>query len=166
MLNINPFNLICVIVNILVLYLIVHKLLIKRVMGTIQKRQDMIEDGFNKARKAESDAMQMKDQYEEKLKTARDESSKIIADARQIAQSEQNRIVSAADKQAKEIIEKAQKTIELEKQKTIQSTESEIAALAMLAAAKIMGGKDAGDDSELYEQFVKKAGDVNDAGSH
>lgn len=166
MLNINPFNLICVIVNILVLYLIVHKLLIKRVMGTIQKRQDMIEDGFNKARKAESDAMQMKDQYEEKLKTARDESSKIIADARQIAQSEQNRIVSAADKQAKEIIEKAQKTIELEKQKTIQSTESEIAALAMLAAAKIMGGEDAGDDSKLYEQFVKKAGDVNDAGSH
>lgn len=64
------------------------------------------------------------------------------------------------------MLEKAQKNIEMEKEKTIKNTESEIAALAMLAAAKIMGGENASDDSGLYDQFIKKAGDVNDAGSH
>ena len=49
---------------------------------------------------------------------------------------------------------------------SVKNTESEIAALAMLAAAKIMGGENASDDSGLYDQFIKKAGDVNDAGSH
>ena len=166
MLNLNPINLICVVINILVLYLIVYKLLVKRVMGIVEKRKNMIEEGFSNARQAEADAMQLKGQYEEKIKTAKDESVRIITEAKNSANKERERIVAAADEEAKQILQKAQKNIEMEKEKTIKSTESEIAALAMLAAAKIMGGENASDDSGLYDQFIKKAGDVNDAGSH
>ncbi|MCU6763606.1 F-type ATPase subunit b [uncultured Roseburia sp.] len=167
MLNLNPVNLICVVINILVLYLIVYKLLFKRVMGVIEQRKNMIEDDFSKARTAKAEALELKDQYEQTIKTAHDESARILTEARTAAKAEQQRIKAEADLQASEIIAKAHKSVEMEKEKTIQNTESEIAALAMLAAAKIMGQDDKrGNDSAIYDQFLKKAGDKNDAGSH
>ena len=135
MLNLNPVNLICVVINILVLYLIVRKLLFQRVLGVIEQRKAMIQEGFDHAQTAKEEAMELKRKYEQTIKTADDESARILLEARQTAVKEQQKMMEVADLKAAQIIEKARKTMELEKEKTIQDTQDKIASLAMLAAA-------------------------------
>ena len=168
MLNVNPVNLICVVINILVLYLIVRKLLFQRVLGVIEQRKAMIREDFDSARAAKEEALALKQRYEETMKTAGDESARILIEARQTAVKEQQKIVEQADLKAAQIIENAKKSMETEREKTLQDTQDSIASLAMLAAAKIMGKESSrqGGDTAIYDEFLEKVGDQNDAGSH
>ena len=106
--------------------------------------------------------MQIKADYEKDLSSAKEESRAIVEKARNDGKAEYDRIVKEADEKASEIINKANKTIELERQKTLQDMESEIAGLALAAAAKIMNDKQ-DDNTALYNKFLAKAGDANDA---
>ena len=60
----------------------------------------------------------------------------------------------------------AHKAVELEREKTVQELQSEIAVLAVAAAGKVLGEASTKENNQLlYNQFLAKAGGVNDAGS-
>ena len=58
-------NLVWNIVNLVVLYLLLRHFLFKPVMGIMDKRKKIIEDGLKNAQDAQSDAKKMKQEYEE-----------------------------------------------------------------------------------------------------
>lgn len=156
-------NVLFTIINLIVLYLLLKKFLIGPVTGIMQKRKDMIDgqlaDADNKQKQAEG----LKKQYEEILANAQDESAKIIEKARKSAQSEYANRIDAADAQAVKIIANAHKTIELEREKTMQDLETQIAGLALTAAGKVIGQNSTAENNQLlYDQFLAKAGDSND----
>ena len=65
------------------------------------------------------------------------------------------------------MIKDAENTISLEQEKALSNMESQIAGLAMDAAAKILS--DNTDDSRnksLYDEFLEKAGDAHDPENH
>ena len=64
-------NLLFAIINIIVLFLLLRKFLIKPVRNIMEKRDEMIRSGLENARKSQSDAELMKQEYEEKLKKCR-----------------------------------------------------------------------------------------------
>ena len=58
------------------------------------------------------------------------------------------------------------KTIELEREKTVQDLQSQIADLALVAAGKVIGEKSTEESNQsLYDQFLAKAGDSDDTDS-
>ena len=61
------FNLVWNIVNVIVLYLLLKHFLIKPVMDIMNKRQAMVDQSITNARASESQASELKSQYEEKL---------------------------------------------------------------------------------------------------
>ena len=64
------------------------------------------------------------------------------------------------------IIANAHKTIDLEREKTVQDLQTQIAGLAMMAAGKVLGKADAAEQNKLmYEQFLAKTGGCNDTDS-
>ena len=69
-------------------------------MAMIEKRDEMIKTQFENARKTEQEAMQLKEQYENSLNDAHDESMRIVENSKARAQEEYSRIVKEADKQA------------------------------------------------------------------
>ena len=70
------------------------------------------------------------------------------------------------DRAAEKIIENAHKTVELERDKTVQDLQSQIAVLAVAAAGKVLGEASTNENNRLlYQQFLAKAGGVNDADS-
>ena len=72
----------------------------------------------------------------------------------------------AADQEAEKIIANAHKTIDLEREKTVQDLQTQIAGLAMMAAGKVLGKADAAEQNKLmYEQFLAKTGGCNDTDS-
>ena len=101
-----------------------------------------------------------------KLTQAHKESSEIIEKARKSAQTEYNNKVSVASAEADRIIKDAHKAVELDREKTVQDLQSEIAGLAVAAAEKVLGESGTKESNQLMsDQFLAKAGGVNDTDS-
>ena len=95
MLSLNPWDILWTIVNLLVLYAIFRKFLFQPVMNIIHEREDMINKQFEDAQKQQDDAAQMKSEYENQLKGAREKADQIILDAKTRAQEEYNNKMEA-----------------------------------------------------------------------
>ena len=156
-------NVLFTIINLLILYFGLRKFLIKPVTNVMEQRRQMIEGQMADAKKTTEQANELKSQYEDALKQAHDESAHIVEKARKTAQAEYESRVNAADQ---EIIANAHKTIDLEREKTVQDLQTQIAGLAMMAAGKVLGKADAAEQNKLmYEQFLAKTGGCNDTDS-
>lgn len=159
-------NVVFTIINLIVLYLALRKFLIKPVTNIMEQRKQMIEGEIADARKEKDKAYDLKAQYEDKLTQAHKESSEIIEKARKSAQTEYNNKVSVASAEADRIIMDAHKAVELDREKTVQDLQSEIAGLAVAAAEKVLGESGTKESNQLmYDQFLAKAGGVNDTDS-
>ena len=152
-------NLVWNIINLVVLYLLLSHFLFKPVMGIMDKRKKIIEDGLKNAQDAQNDAKKMKQEYEDALQGAKQESAQIIENARSAAKNEYDRIVGEAGDKAGNIIESAKETVRVERERTMKELQGEIAGLAVASAAKIVG-KTA--DQDLYDQFLKEVGGTHE----
>ena len=142
MLSLNPWDILWTIVNLLVLYAIFRKFLFQPVMNVIHEREEMINKQFEDAQKQQDDAAQMKNEYENQLKGAKEKADQIILDAKTRAQEEYNSKMEATRAEADHMLEKAKSDIANEQEKATRD------AQAKMAAKKIM-----------------KTGEAHDAGS-
>ena len=100
------------------------------------------------------------------LLKSHEESAELLEKTRKSAQAEYENRINVADAEAEKIIENAHKTVELERDKTVQDLQSQIAVLAVAAAGKVLGEASTNENNRLlYQQFLTKAGGVNDADS-
>lgn len=159
-------NLIFVIINIIVLYLILKKFLFGPVTAVMEKRRQLIEDGLANARKTQADAAALKTQYEAAVGAAKEESRQILSDSRKKAKEESSRILEEADRQAKDALMKNQLDLEAQKQKMLDDMQSQVAELAMEAAGKmLMRETKEADNLNLYDRFLKQEGEKHDPDS-
>ena len=161
MISIN-LNLVWTIINLVVLYLLLRHFLIGPVMNIMEQRKQMIDDGFKNAEAAQADANRLKQEYETALSGAKQESVQLIEDARKSAKAEYDRIVSEAGEKADTMIESAKENVRIEREQTMKELKSQIAGLAAASAAKIISGNaDEKESRNLYDQFLKEAGEGN-----
>lgn len=162
MLQLNV-NLLFTIINLVVLYLLLKKFLIKPVTDVMEKREMLIADGLSQASNAKEEALRLKQEYEAALTGAREESVKIVEKAQTQAKAEYERIVKDANHKAGSLLDSAKANIQLEREQTMKELQSEIAGLAMTAAAKIVSDKTENQgNQEIYNQFLKEVGETHD----
>lgn len=155
MINIDFMNILATVINILVLFLLVQKFLVKPVLNIIEKRDNLIKSQFEQARTADAEAKELKAKYEDSLKGAHDESLALINKAKGDAQAEYDRIVDEADKKAADMIEKAHFDIALEKDQALKEAKSEIGELIALAVGKVEEEKASPEeDRKLIDKFL------------
>lgn len=156
-------NLVWIIINVLILYFLLKKFLIKPLDNILAKRQEVVDSMLNNASAKESEAMQLKEKYETQMAAVQSESDKMVEQAKKDAGFERDRILDQANAQAKDILVKARETVTLEREKAMREMETEVAGLALTAAQKILG-EQSGEksDRKLYDQFLDKAGDNDD----
>lgn len=160
MLNVSPWNLLFVVLNLLILLALMKKFLYKPVLGIIAKRQELIDRQFAEARAAAAEAEKLKNEYEASLCGVQEEKEKIIKEARAQARAEYDKILTDVEGKAREILDDAKKAGLEEKEKTVKDAEEEIAKLAAMAASKIVA-QTSGETQNyaIYEEFLKKAGE-------
>lgn len=159
MLNFN-LNLVFTIINLLILYFLVKRFLFKPVQDIIAKRQEEVEAEFKKAEEAEKIADEIKVKYETSLAGVDDKKKEIVAEARQRANEEYDKIVAEANAQADKIVKNAKADAEAEKVKILSKADAEITEMVINATAKVVGAKvDVANDRALYDQFLGKAGE-------
>lgn len=158
MLTISFFNILATVINILVLYLIVQKFLMKPMQNILEKREKLIQSNFEEARSAEADAKQLKAQYEESLMSAHEESLAIIDKAKVSAQAEYDNIVAQADEKAQKIVAKAHADMAIEKEQALKEVRSEVGDLIAMAVGKVAANNVSEEtDKRIIEQFLADA---------
>ena len=156
-------NLVWTIINLVVLYLLLKHFLIGPVMNIMEQRKLMIEEGFRNAQTAQDDANRLKQEYETALSGAKQESVQLIEDARKSAKAEYDRIIIEAGEKADTMLESAKESVRVEREQTMKELKSQIAGLAAASAAKIISGNaDEKESQDLYDQFLKEAGEEDD----
>ena len=149
MLKIDPWTMFFTVVNVLILFVGLKIFAIKTVKKIIDEREKLINDQFESAKKSQDEALQMKEEYQEKLNAAKEKAEEIVVEARQRAEAEHDKIMADTKIESEQMLNKAKADIQAEKEKAQNEVQTEIAHLAMAAARKII-----------------KAGDSIDAGSN
>lgn len=148
-------DLVFTIINLLILYFLMRKFLFKPVMGIMEEREKLIGDQLKNAKDAEDKAKELKATWEESVADTAKEKEKIILDAKTRAKAEADKIVADANIQAKSIVENANKLVEADKEKAVKEIESQVAQIAMIAAAKIVNDKtNEINNSAIYDEFL------------
>lgn len=164
MLKFDMVNFVCVVINLLVLYVLMKKFVFGRVTKIIDARQAMIEEKNAAAAKTQKEAESLKKEYEKSLENANETSVQIVREAKDKARAEYNKILARAAVDAEAMKAGAQKAIATEREKQMDELHVQIMDLAVEAAGKIMADKASQEtDKAIYDAFLNEAGDVDNA---
>ena len=120
----------------------------------------MIEGQFKAAEDKEKKAEELQAEYQSQLSGVEDEKKAIIAEARNNAKGEYDKIVARANDDAVKIKQDAKKASELESEKARLAVKQEIAELAMQAATKVVEKEVSPETNKmLYDQFLNESSD-------
>ncbi len=124
--------------NFLIIVWILKRFAFKPIAKIIKEREDKIKQGIQDAEKSATELQMAKQLSEKTSLDARSEANRIIA----AGQKESERVLAEAktlqEEQAKQIIAKAEKLIEQEKQKMMQDIKQEVAGLVISATEKFI----------------------------
>ena len=125
-------------INFLILMGVLTRFLYKPFLNMLATRKQSIKDALDNAELINRRAAEKMEQYSKRISKVEEESREIIRTAKIQADAQARDIIEDARKDAGDIIAKAEKTIEKEKEKAMEEMKQEIAVLAVMAAEKIV----------------------------
>ncbi|MDY2735448.1 F0F1 ATP synthase subunit B [Intestinibacter sp.] len=149
------------IINTVILFLVLKKILFKPVLNIIEKRENMIQEDLAAGAKAKNEGIALKKEYEEKVSIAKEEGREIIRQATARAEEKSNQIISDAQAEVVSLKAKASKDIAQEKEQAIAEIRNDISDIAILAASKVLEEDiDKSKHEDLIEKFIKEVGEA------
>ena len=147
-------------VAVFLLFIFLSYILINPVRKVLTDRQNKIEQDINSAAADKEEAAKLKSEYDAKLKTADDEASEILSEARKKAVKNEERIVNDAKEEAHRIISRANQEAELEKSRVKDEVRQEIISVATVMAGKLVAGEmDEAKHAALIDDTLKEIGE-------
>ena len=141
-----------------VVFGILFKVLMPRILQTLAERTELIEGGLARSEEAQAEAQELLEQYRQQLaearheaarlrEEAREEGAQIIAEMREHAQAEARRVTDAAQAQ-----------IEAERQQALTSLRTEVGTLAVELASRIVGESltDEARQNRMVDRFLSE----------
>jgi F-type H+-transporting ATPase subunit b len=160
--SIDAWTIIFQICNLLILLLLVRKFLWKRVTAVLEARQKEIDGIYDAAGRDRREAAQLKEDYTERMSSAREEADRLVKNAVDTAHTRGDTIVNEAKAEAAHLKQKAEQDIEQEKRKAYSELMGEISGMAADIAGRMVEREiNAEDHRELVEEFIKSAGEAS-----
>ena len=126
----------------------------------INKRREKIKNEMDTAKADMEKAGSMKSEYEAKLANAEKDVDEILTEGRKKALARENQIVSEANEEARRIRERAEKEIELEKDKARDELKQDMVAIAGAIAGKFVKSQlDASSQAGLIDEALNEMGE-------
>lgn len=153
-LGINAKFLLSQIVNFLILFVALYFLLWKRVLKALDARRQRIQEGLEKAERAEEELARAQAAYAEKVAGGEAEAGRIKAEAREAAEQARASVLSEARAQAEKMLADGRVQIDLERQRMLQELRGQVVTLTIAAANKVLGeALDEQRQRRLVEEF-------------
>jgi F-type H+-transporting ATPase subunit b len=162
-LGINLTVLIAQIFNFTLLFLILRGVAYKPMLRFLDGRREKIAKGLEDARKAEARLANIEADYTKRMDEARAEGQKTVAEMSANAEKQAAAIIAKANDDAARIKAQASDEAELERNKALADLRSQVVALSMAAANKLIGeSMDEKRQRALVDEFFSgvKAGKV------
>ena len=161
--GVNFWTCLFTLLNLLILYKFMKKLLFKPVKNMIDTRQQEIDDFYADANQSKTDAAALKEQYEHRLAEANAESEEILKVANRKAQLRQEEILRDAQEKAAQTLRRADEQVEMEKKRAMNEIKNDVSVMAVdIAAAVLARDINKEEHSALIDSFIDKLGDDHD----
>ncbi len=158
--SLNFSDMILTIINFLLMMAVLYKFLYKPVLQVLDARKQEIQQNHAQAETAKSEALKLKEEYTAEMQNARTEAQEIITRAKKLGEESRYDMLQEAKQEALQITRKAREEIIQEKEKAKTELRDEVAALAVLAAGRVIEKTIRLDDHEqMIRQFVQEVGD-------
>ena len=158
--TVNPVTLIAQICNLFIQLLVVKIFFLDKIKAILDQRREAADKQITEAETAKSEALAIKQTYEQNMLEAKAKADDLLLTAQRTANSRSEEILAQAQQQAAQIKSKAAADIELEKKKAINEAKNEISDLAMAIAGKVVARElNAGDQADMIDRFIDELGD-------
>ena len=149
------------IVNTIILFVVLKKILFKPVLNIIDARENGIKEAIATGEQAKNEGLALKAEYEQKLSLAKNEGQEIIKQATLRAEQKSDEIISIAKEEANSLKERANKDIAQERQKVMNELKNDISSIAILAASKVIEEDiDQSKHEEMINKFIEEVGEA------
>jgi len=143
------------IINLLLLYFILKKMLFNTVTNFMESRSERVKNAIESAEATKEEIEKLKMEYQTRLKNADGEGKKIIDEHRERASYEYNQALNTAKKDAQKIVDDARKEIEVEKTRALNDIKKEVSNLVISAAEKVVEkNMDNDTNRKLISEFI------------
>lgn len=138
-----------------ILYALLSKYAFGPLFGIMEKRKDYIQEQIQTAEKNRLESEQLLAEQKQAIQKAKQEAYDIIEQARVTSARQAEEIVQQAKDEASRIKEEALKDIENEKNKAVAALRSQVSAMAVLIASKIIEKQiDEKSQEQLIEHYL------------
>ena len=135
----------------LILFIFMWKWVLPRVNALLEERREKIQGELEKAEETRVAADTELARYREQLADAREESDRIIEEARKTATQVRRDIQAKAEQEAQATVTRAQEEIRVERDRVLQELRGQIGDIAVELAARVVGKS---LDKQTHEQLI------------
>ena len=158
--SVNIWSILVSLANLLIMFLILKRFLFKPVQKMMAARKQQVDQIYQDAKENRDSAINMKQEYEARLATAREEADGLVRNAVQTAQCKGDAIVAEANSQASHLKQKAEQEIAQEKKQMLQDVRGEISDIAVSIASKVVEREVKKQDYDGFvDEFIKNVGE-------
>ena len=139
----------------LILAFVLSKFAFKPITEAVEAREKALEDAINGAKADREAAAKLLAEHQAQIEEARGEAQKMIADGRAIGEKIRAEMVEETRMQQQEMLERARREIDSEKQRAIADLRREAVDLAIAGAGKVIEKNlDDSSNRQIVESFL------------
>jgi F-type H+-transporting ATPase subunit b len=139
-----------------IIFFALWKVLVPRLNKTLEERTDKIEGGLQRAEEAQAEADATLVKYREQLAEARHEAARLREEAREQGAQIIAEMREQANVEGRRLVDAAHAQIEADRQQALQSLKTEVGALAVDLASRVVGESltDEARQRRIVERFL------------
>lgn len=146
-------------------FLILWKFAWKPLREQLEARENRIKDTVDKADQVKAEAESLLEQHREQMDRAKADAQEILNQGRDAAERSMKDHLAKAQEEAEELRERAQKEIELQKNKALDELRRETVDLTIMAASRVLERSlDDDDHRKMTEGVIDELGHVRGEG--
>lgn len=129
-------------------------------MGVMKQREEFVANEIENAEKSRQEAAKLLEEQRALLKEARTEAQDLIEKAKKQADIQREEIIETARSEASRLKESAKVEIENEKEQAVAAIQEQVASLSVLIASKVIEKElNEKDQEKFITDYIQKVGD-------
>ena len=139
----------------IILLVILGRFVFPKITAAVEAREKALEDAIEGAKRDRDEAARILAEQQRQIEAARQEAQKIIVEGRQVGEKVRAQMIEETHQQQQQILERARREIESEKDRAIADLRREAIELAIAGASKVIE-KNLDDQSnrKIVESFL------------
>lgn len=143
----------------LVLFFLLSRFAYPKLLGAVEAREKSLQDALDAAKRDREEAGRLLAEHRAQIEGARADAQRLIAEGRAVAEKMRTDLLEQTHREQQEMLERARREIEAEKERAIAHLRREAIDLAIAGASKVIEENlDSKRNRQLVESYLSSVG--------